>query len=222
MPTTEVASERAGLATKLVQVAAAVGHVERDGTNTFHKYKYTSAEAMLTALRGPLAEHGLTLTHSLLGIEDREYTTSQGKAGVITTARFLFTFIDTDTGYGESIEWAGRGDDSADKGWGKAATNAVKTFLRAQFLIPSGDDPEADPRTDERAAHRVPAANGMRHPTPEQFDGLKAAWAANTPNDLDAAALLDELGAPTGDTPADRILSLDAKQVLDLTRRLTA
>lgn len=145
-----------GLHSKLAEVAADLGYVERDGTNTFQNYKYTSAEAMLNAVRGPLSSRNVALLESVDSIEDREYTTTKGKASVITTVRLVFTFVDGDTGQREELAWLGRGDDNADKGLGKAYTNAVKTFLRAQFLIPSGDDPEADHRTDERAADRAP------------------------------------------------------------------
>ena len=58
----------------------------------------------------------------------------------------------------------GAGDDGADKGLYKAYTGAVKYFLMKTFLIPTGDDPEADTKADERAASRAaparPAPNG--------------------------------------------------------------
>ena len=51
-------------------------------------------------------------------------------------------------------EWAGSGDDPADKGLYSAYTGAVKYFLMKAFLIPTGDDPEADEGTDKRAAEK--------------------------------------------------------------------
>jgi hypothetical protein len=62
--------------------------------------------------------------------------------------------------------WAGEGDDPADKGLGKAYTNAIKTFARLQFLIPQGDDPEADASTDQRSADRAAASAPKIAPAP--------------------------------------------------------
>jgi hypothetical protein len=60
-----------------------------------------------------------------------------------------------------------------DKGVGKALTNAIKTFLRQQFLLPwAQDDPEADEGSDARAGGRSdgPVANLI-----EQARGLSNA-----------------------------------------------
>lgn len=143
------------LYTKLAEVISEVGYVAKDGRNDFQNYNYTSAEALLAAVRGPLSARSVVLMPSLTAISEREYTTSKGKASIVTTAHVTFTFVDGDTGETYACEWAGQGDDPADKGLGKAFTNAIKTFLREQFLIPQGDDPEADARTDERASDRV-------------------------------------------------------------------
>jgi len=157
-----MSSHEGALARKIAEVVTAVEGVEKDARNDFHKYDYTSAEAMLRALRKPLAERHVALLCSLTAIDDREYKTTKGNASTITTAHVAFTFIDGETGAMFKCDWAGRGDDAADKGLGKAYTNAIKTFLREQFLIPQGDDPEADSATDRRAQDRAPAnGNGQ-------------------------------------------------------------
>lgn len=142
---------------KLAEVVAEVGYVAKDGKNEFQNYKYTSAEALLAAIRGPLSARQVVVMPSLSALSEREYQTSKGKASVITTAHVRFTLVDGETGEKHECEWAGQGDDPADKGLGKAYTNAIKTFLREQFLIPQGDDPEADSTTDKRAVDRAPA-----------------------------------------------------------------
>lgn len=142
-------SETKGLFVKLAEVMGAVERVEKRGRNEFHKYDYATEADIVEAVRKALAERHVMLLPSI-----REATVN----GTLTTLSLVFTFVDGDTGQREELSWLGRGDDNADKGLGKAYTNAVKTFLRAQFLIPSGDDPEADHRTDERAADRAPRA----------------------------------------------------------------
>jgi hypothetical protein len=144
-----------GLYAKIANVIKAVEQVEKTGTNTFHGYKYATAEAVFTVIRGPLAEQGVVILPSLTSVDHRDYTTAGGKQSTITTAHVQFTFVDTETGAMHRCDWAGQGDDPADKGWGKAATNAAKTFLREAFLLPQGDDPESDPTTDERAGDRA-------------------------------------------------------------------
>src|SRR5690348_7328304 len=123
------------LAAKIAEVVAEVGYVKKDGRNDFQGYNYTSAEALLAAIRAPLSARKVALMPSLDRIDEREYTTSKGKASVITTAYVKFTFIDGESGEQHECTWAGQGDDPADKGLGKSFTNAIKTFLREAFLI---------------------------------------------------------------------------------------
>jgi hypothetical protein len=165
---------------KLAEVVAEVGYVAKDGKNEFQNYRYTSAEALLAEVRKPLSAKRVTLMPALRDITEREYQTSKGKASVITTAHVRFTFVDGETGEREECDWAGQGDDPADKGLGKAFTNAIKTFLRETFLIPTGDDPEADSATDSRAADRAPRQqqaqrNGSEYATKADQDALAAA-----------------------------------------------
>ncbi|MCU1500612.1 MAG: hypothetical protein JWM47_4565 [Acidimicrobiales bacterium] len=157
-PETQAAS---GLFAKLAEVVTEVTEVSNDARNDHFNYSYTSAEAMLRALRGPLATRGITLLASVTRIDDREYQTSQGKASVITTAYIDFTFTDGATGEQHTCSWAGRGDDQADKGLGNAYTNAIKSFLREQFLIPQGDDPDAG---GQGRGDRVPSVGGASSP----------------------------------------------------------
>jgi hypothetical protein len=178
-----------GLYAKIAQVVTEVGEVAKTGTNEFHGYKYVTAETILTALRKPLAEKKVALLSSVTGIEERAYKTSRGNESIITTVHVDFTFVDGATGEMHKCSWAGQGDDPADKGLGKAYTNAIKTFLREQFLLPQGDDPESDKQTDERAGQRSesgpPRRSGTEGATSDQLDYLrdlvrKAGWTAGT------------------------------------------
>jgi len=158
-------SEPSSLHAKVAKViTATVEGVTKDGRNTFHGYDYTTAETILRAIRNPLAENGLALMPSLDSIEERTIKTAKGGESTITTVWVTFKLVDSETGQEAEMRWAGQGDDPADKGLGKAYTNAIKTFLREQFLLPQGDDPEADKRTDERAAERVGGSNGTSAP----------------------------------------------------------
>lgn len=141
-----------GLYAKLAKVLGEVGYVQKQGVNTFHKYRYVTAADLIAEIRGKLAAHGVFLIPSVEHISERQITTSQGKVSTITTARMTFTFCDGETGETHTAQWAGAGDDPADKGLYKAYTGALKYFLMDAFLIPTGDDPEADEGTDKRHA----------------------------------------------------------------------
>lgn len=137
---------------KLAEVMLEIGYVEKRGHNAFHGYKYVTEADLVDAVRSKLAARNVVVLPSLTGIEERPIKTAKGKDSTITTARVAFTFCDGDTGQTHTSEWAGAGDDPADKGLYKAMTGAAKYFLMKSFLIPTGDDPEADAGTDERAA----------------------------------------------------------------------
>lgn len=186
---------------KLSEVITEVEGVAKSGTNTFHKYEYTTAEEMLRAIRGPLATKQVVIMPSLGEITEREIKTAKGGASTITTAHIKFTLVDGESGESHECEWAGQGDDPADKGLGKAYTNAIKTFLREQFMIPQGDDPEADESTDKRAADRVPGSKpqyaGSDKPISVKQRGLIQARARELPPATLAQIILTASEAPT-------------------------
>lgn len=140
------------LAQRLLKVAGLIPEIDKDGHNDFQGYDFASAENVLRKVREPLAEEGILLLSDLIEVTERDTKTPKGKDTTITTVRVKFTFIDTKNGQRLEATWAGTGDDPSDKGIYKAYTGCVKTFLRATFLLPLGDDPEADTRADERAA----------------------------------------------------------------------
>jgi hypothetical protein len=170
---------------KLAQVMAEIGYVEKRGHNSFHGYKYVTEADLVDAVRSKLAARNIVVIPSLTGIDERAIKTAKGKDSTITTARIAFTFCDGDSGQTHTAEWAGAGDDPADKGLYKAMTGAAKYFLMKSFLIPTGDDPEADAGTDQRAAESAP-------PPPE------------TIKDTEAKALYDE--AQSAGIPDDKLL----------------
>lgn len=184
---------------KIAAVVKQVEGVEKKGHNDHFHYDYATAEDVLRAIRGPLADKHVALFCSVQAIDERAYKTSGGKESVITTVHVDFTFADGDTGEMFKCSWAGQGDDPADKGLGKAYTNAVKTFLRQTFLLPQGDDPEADTSTDKRAAERAGSSSrrqssGAPKPSDKQKDLLKRLISQKGVNVAQLLAILSDLG----------------------------
>jgi len=220
--------ELAGLFRKLAAAQQQIGKVARDGRNRNQHYDYATAEALLGEVRNPLADHGVVLLPELDAIEQREHSYRSGESSTLTTVKVRFTFCDTQTGATLARSWAGSGDDPGDKGLGKAYTNALKTFVRSVFLIPTGDDPEADEQTDRRARQRAVSGQATR----AQRDYLKAlASEHGIPNGelvnllcnlAGGEALPDEQAAALYDEALRRLTKQVASEAIERLKRRSA
>lgn len=143
------------LVAKLAIILGEIGKVPKSGHNSFHNYDYVTENDLVWAVRDKLAQAGIFVFSS---IEEQEVQIiSDGpaenpKRSVLTTIKTKHTFVDGDSGETFSVYGAGQGSDVGDKGGYKASTGAMKYFLYKCFMIPTGDDPEADERVDQRAA----------------------------------------------------------------------
>lgn len=131
----------------ITAIAAAMleaGEVTKSSVNTEQGYKFASAEAILAAVRRPLLSRGILLTAQPAAYIEREISSSRGTKGTLYSLGVDFTFRD---GTGAELvitDWRGIGQDFGDKAIGKAYTNAIKTFVRTQWLLPTEhDDPES-------------------------------------------------------------------------------
>jgi len=129
------------LVKKLADVMAAVERIPKRGWNDFHKYHFATEADIAEALRTELASRQVMLIPGITGME-RERVGEKGQ--VLTTLFMTMTFLDAESG--ETIErpWLGAGTDKEDKGAYKAMTGGEKYFLLKTFLMPTGDDPEAE------------------------------------------------------------------------------
>jgi len=141
------------LVIKLCEILGDVDRVPKRGRNEFHKYDYVMEPDLVEAVRQKLAERHVFLLSSVEELR-REDT--------LTEAKVKFTFLDGDTGESLSFYYVGQGDDKGDKGAYKAYTGALKYAIMKNFLVPTGDDPEADTETDRRANERYQASRDAR------------------------------------------------------------
>ncbi len=137
------------LAKKFVAVMQECSHVVKTGTNDFHRYKYATATDVLEKVNASLTKHGIAsvVTPTLLNIQ--EVTTSKGNIERLATVEVSVTLIDSESGESFAIKGLGSGQDAGDKSIAKAQTMALKYCYMASFAIATGDDPEADSKTDE-------------------------------------------------------------------------
>jgi hypothetical protein len=139
---------------KLAEVQKAVGTVEKKGHNDAQGYDYARAEDVITEVREQLNAKGVLILPAINRTSSRatervDKKTGEVRPGMpITTAHMTYRIVDAETGESITCPWEGEGADAADKSLPKAYTASLKYFLRDLFLIPFGDDPEADERTD--------------------------------------------------------------------------
>lgn len=149
-----MADEKGNLVRKMCHIMETVPYIQKRGYNKFHDYHYALEADVSDAIRKKLAELDVLFVPSLEETIQREVTTRKGNAETVTRTRIHYRFIDGDSG--EEIEgyMEGEGQDPGDKGIYKAITGTIKYVLMKVFLIPTGDDPEADEEIDEGSAVR--------------------------------------------------------------------
>lgn len=129
---------------KMVAVYEDVRYIQKDKRNNFHNYTYASEAAIKEALHEAFAKHGLAMLPP--NIEDIHDGEKDAKGQFLTTVKIRFAIADRDSGESVSGVIYGRGVDNSDKGIYKALTGGLKYWLTTTFLIPTGDDPEEEPK----------------------------------------------------------------------------
>jgi hypothetical protein len=137
----ELATQPKTLIKKLAEVMKAVSSVPKRGHNSFHHYDYATEADIVAALRIELADRHVMI---LPAVTARSRENVGDKGSVLTHLEMEFTFIDGESGETLTRPWLGAGTDKEDKGAYKAMTGGEKYFLLKTFLIPTGDDPEAE------------------------------------------------------------------------------
>lgn len=137
------------LVAKLANAMTAISRVPKRGHNAFQNYDYPMEVDIVEAVREKLAEQKVFLFSTVDEVSCEELKSDKGSVWR-TTVTLTFTFVDGESGETFSVNYIGVGDDKGDKGIYKAYTGALKYCLLKNFLIPTGDDPEADEETDKR------------------------------------------------------------------------
>jgi hypothetical protein len=162
---------------------AGLERVPKRGRNEFHKYDYVMEADLADAVRQEMAAAGILMYPD---VESVEWQTGNEKGGKIATVSVRYTLTDgTDS---ISFRVAGCGvDNPGDKAVYKALTGSVKYALMKMFLIPTGDDPEAEKEDhssagipsrpssrDDSAASRNTSPVSASAPSTQDKDGVVA------------------------------------------------
>lgn len=170
-----MADHKGGLAKKLAEVTAAIDWLPKEGTANVtqtQSFKYVPAEVVYSKVRAELAKRKIAQSVGINDIEHLPFTTSGGKPSMLTTIKGDLSFTDGETGEVISVPFVGTGADSQDRGAYKAITGGLRDALKANFLIPTGDDPEATAHEGEEraAATPKPASTGPKPPAAEKVE----------------------------------------------------
>lgn len=141
-----------GLVRKLAEVMLEVERVPKNGRNEFHRYDYATEADIADAVRKSMAVRSLMLIPSVEKTEWETTTTPKGGTQKLCTLTVRFRIMDGESGEHQDFTIMGQGQDSGDKATYKALTGAEKYAMLKLFLIPTGDDPEADSAPAQRHA----------------------------------------------------------------------
>ena len=153
---------RAKLAAKIAVAARACQHIERDGENTHHRYRYMSADQVASDVGRALFEAGVIAlaSYEVLTPVDASHATAKGAVWRYCRVSCTLTLVDAEYGGTLTTQGFGDGVDEADKAILKAQTAAWRDAVKRLVFATSKDaqDPEADERTDREGAWAGPQA----------------------------------------------------------------
>lgn len=171
--TTQIEVPKRSLVRKMAEVMGEVDRVRKNGRNAFHNYDYATEADIVEAVREGLSKRAVMMLPSITKTEWTQVTRAKGGTERLCTLTVRFTFHDGDSGEEMAIEVLGEGQDAGDKATYKAFTGATKYALLKTFLIPTGDDPEAD---DDEPRHKskphVPSVPPQRERPPAPLETL--------------------------------------------------
>jgi len=157
------------LAKKMLNVMSECSHVLKNGENSFHHYKYVTSADVLEKVNESLVKNGLCsiAVPELLNIVD--VTNSKGNIERLATVKMDILLIDKDSGETVTIAGIGAGQDPGDKSVMKAQTAAIKYAYMLSLAISTGDDPEADCKTDQNSEGSILQPNQEKRNDIEKF-----------------------------------------------------
>lgn len=148
--------ENTKIAKKLVNVMNECSYITKNGVNSFHKYKYATAEDVLCKVNESLTKNKLAciVRPALESLSD--VTNLKGNTEHLAVVTVQIHIIDSESGESVDIFGIGSGQDAGDKAVMKAQTAAIKYAYMLSLCMATGDDPEADSKTDENSSDEAP------------------------------------------------------------------
>mgnify|MGYP000691953737 FL=1 len=144
--------ENTKIAKKLVNVMIECGHIAKNGLNSYHQYKYATAEDVLLKVNSALTKNKIAsvVIPEIASMVD--VINLKGNTEHLVTVNVQIKLIDSESGECIDLFGIGSGQDAGDKAVMKAQTAAIKYAYMMSLCIATGDDPEADTKTDENSS----------------------------------------------------------------------
>lgn len=144
--------ENTKIAKKLVNIMNECSHITKNGLNSYHQYKYATAEDVLLKVNEALTKNRIAsvVIPEIASMVD--VTNLKGNTEHLATVNVQIKLIDSESGESVYFFGIGSGQDAGDKAVMKAQTAAIKYAYMLSLCIATGDDPEADSKTDENSA----------------------------------------------------------------------
>ena len=144
--------ENTKIAKKLVNVMIECGHIAKNGLNSYHQYKYATAEDVLLKVNSALTKNKIAsvVIPEIASMVD--VINLKGNTEHLVTVNVQIKLIDSESGECVDLFGIGSGQDAGDKAVMKAQTAAIKYAYMMSLCIATGDDPEADTKTDENSS----------------------------------------------------------------------
>ena len=144
--------ENTKIAKKLVNVMNECSHIAKNGLNSYHQYKYATAEDVLLKVNEALTKNRIASIVIPEVASMVDVTNIKGNTEHLATVNVQIKLIDSESGESVDFFGIGSGQDAGDKAVMKAQTAAIKYAYMLSLCIATGDDPEADSKTDENSA----------------------------------------------------------------------
>ena len=110
---------------------------------------YATSADVLEKVNAAFTKQGIATIVIPEIIKDEAVTTAKGTVEHLVTVKIEVTLVDKDSGETAVFRGFGSGQDATDKAVMKAQTAALKYAYMLSLAIATGDDPEADEKTDE-------------------------------------------------------------------------
>ena len=117
--------ENSQIAAKLVKVMADCSYVAKNGINSYHNYRYATAEDVLVKVNEALTKNHLACTVKPTIISFDEVTNLKGNKEHLATVSIHIEIIDSESGESVDFYGLGSGQDAGDKAIMKAQTAAI-------------------------------------------------------------------------------------------------
>lgn len=155
---------KAKLYAKMARVMGKMNRVEKSGRNQAQQYDFATHDDVVDMVRAAMAEENLVVFMDFVDWKQEP----RGEKWVKTTAEFMFTLADGETGETRPCRWIAEAFDNGDKGFNKVETAALKYFLLKTFLISTGD--KADDADNES-----PDVHQQKSSPPKKSNGTRPA-----------------------------------------------